>query len=111
MHKDSGYCYYKSIIFAQNIFQMTTKNPSPKLQPGADPNADKFAFTRENYRWVLIGLGFIVVGFLLMAGGGSNDPDVFSEGIFSFQRLTLAPLLVLTGYVIEIYAIMKKTKD
>lgn len=90
---------------------MKTKNPFQKVQSDNDPNADKFAFTSENYRWVLIGLGFIIVGFLLMAGGGSSDPDVFSEGIFSFRRLTLAPLLVLTGYVIEIYAIMKKPKE
>ncbi|MBS4056003.1 MAG: DUF3098 domain-containing protein [Bacteroidetes bacterium] len=71
--------------------------------------SEAFAFTRENYRWVLIGLAFIVVGFLLMIGGGSSDPDVFSQGIFNFQRMTLAPLLVLAGYAIEIYAIMKKT--
>ncbi|MDP3462083.1 MAG: DUF3098 domain-containing protein [Bacteroidales bacterium] len=83
----------------------TTSKPQ-----GVDPQkSDAFAFTRENYRWVLIGLGLIAIGFLLMIGGGSSDPDVFSEGIFSFQRMTLAPLLVLAGYGIEIYAIMKKS--
>lgn len=88
---------------------MSTKITKPTENDSA--NERLFAFDRENYKWLLIGLAFIVVGFLLMAGGGSDDPDVFSRGIFSFQRLTLAPLMVLTGYVIEIYAIMKKPKN
>lgn len=81
--------------------------PNPKPVAEEKKSSDAFAFTRDNYRWVIIGLGFILAGFLLMIGGGSSDPDVFSEGIFSFQRMTLAPLLVLAGYAIEIYAIMK----
>lgn len=71
----------------------------------------QFAFGRENYKWVLIGLALIVLGFVLMAGGGSENPEVFSKGIFSFQRWTLAPMLVLAGYVVEIYAIMKKPEN
>ena len=59
---------------------------------------------------MLIGLGVIMLGFALMIGGGSKDPGVFSSEIFNFQRLTLAPILVLAGYVIEIFAIMKKPK-
>jgi len=70
-----------------------------------------FAFGKENYRLLLIGLVVILIGFLLMIGGGSDDPNVFSEDIFSFRRMTLAPILVLAGYIIEIYAIMKKSKD
>ncbi len=70
-----------------------------------------FAFTKENYRLMLIGLAFIVAGFLLMIGGGSHDPNKFSYDLFSFRRLTLAPILVLGGYVIEIFAIMKKPKE
>lgn len=68
-------------------------------------------FGRDNYKWVLIGLAFLVVGFLLMIGGGSNDPDVFNEEIFSFRRLTLAPILILIGFGIQFYAIMKKPKE
>jgi hypothetical protein len=52
-----------------------------------------------------------VLGFILMIGGGSKDPKVFNPAIFNFQHITLAPILVLTGYVIEIFAIMKKPKD
>jgi hypothetical protein len=70
-----------------------------------------FAFGKENYRLLLIGLALIVLGFLLMIGGGSHDPKVFSQDIFDFRRLTLAPLLILAGYVVEIFAIMKKPKD
>ena len=55
--------------------------------------------------------GALLICFLLMIGGGSKDPKVFSQGIFNFQRLTLAPLLILAGYVVEIFAIMKKPKD
>ena len=69
------------------------------------------AFGKENYILLLVGLGFIVTGFILMTGGGSDDPNVFSEEIFSFRRITLAPIVVITGFVIEIFAIMKKPKD
>ena len=69
-----------------------------------------FVFSKENYKLLLIGIAFIVIGFLLMIGGGSDDPDVFSEKLFSFRRLTLAPILILIGYVIEIFAIMKRPK-
>ncbi|QIA07008.1 DUF3098 domain-containing protein [Draconibacterium halophilum] len=70
-----------------------------------------FALGKENYKLMAIGFAVIVVGFILMAGGGSDDPNVFSEDIFSFRRITLAPILLLLGFVFEIYAIMKKPKD
>ena len=85
------------------------KTAAVKEQPVK--SAEGFAFGKENYRLMLIGLAFIVVGFLLMIGGGSDDPTKFSPEIFSFRRLTLSPILILTGYVIEIFAIMKKPKD
>ncbi|HAH59598.1 MAG: DUF3098 domain-containing protein [Lentimicrobium sp.] len=71
----------------------------------------QFAFGRENYRLMFIGLGVIALGFILMVGGGSDDPNVFNDAMFNFRRLTLAPLLILAGYVIEIIAIMKKPRD
>lgn len=69
-----------------------------------------FAFTKENYRLMLIGLALMVLGFILMIGGGSKDPNDFNPDIFNFQRITLAPILILAGYVVEIFAIMKKSK-
>jgi hypothetical protein len=91
-------------------------NKKLKTQPAeakksTEKNTLQFAFERENYKWMLIGLAFIAVGFLLMIGGGSDDPNVFNEKIFSFQRITLAPLLIISGYVIEIFAIMKRPRD
>jgi len=69
-----------------------------------------FAFRKENYVLLAAGFGIIIIGFLLMMGGKSNDPDVFSEEIFSFRRITLAPLVVLLGFAIELVAIMYKPK-
>jgi hypothetical protein len=90
-----------------------TGDDAGKQQPSkTGTSAGKgFAFGRENFRLLFIGLGLLLVGFLLMIGGGSDDPNVFSDKIFDFQRLTLAPLLILTGYVVQIFAIMKKPKD
>ncbi len=70
-----------------------------------------FAFGKINYRLMLIGIGLILLGFILMSGGGSDDPEKFNEAIFSPIRITVAPLLVLSGFVLEIYAIVKKSKD
>ena len=96
------------------------KKPLQKIKPGVNTIAKQkvsgdsalaFAFGKENYRLLVIGLVVIFVGFLLMIGGGSDDPNVFSEDIFSFRRMTLAPILILAGYIIEIFAIMKKPRD
>ncbi len=70
-----------------------------------------FPLGKENYKLLIIGFAIIVFGFILMIGGGSDDPNVFSEDIFSFRRITLAPIVVLFGFVFEIYAIMKKPKE
>jgi len=70
-----------------------------------------FALGKENLKLMVIGLVIIIIGFLLMTGGKSNDPSVFNPEIFSFQRITLAPMVVLFGFVFEIFAIMKKTKS
>lgn len=65
-----------------------------------------FIFQKKNYIIMFIGLAFIVLGFILMSGGGSDDPNVFNPDIFNFRRIRLAPTLVLLGFGIEIYAIM-----
>ncbi len=66
-----------------------------------------FLFEKVNYKILLIGLGVIALGFILMAGGGSDDPAVFSEDIFNFRRIRLAPTVVIIGFGITIYAILK----
>ncbi len=66
-------------------------------------------FTSDNFKWMLIGLVVMAIGFFLMAGGKSADPNVFNDNeIYGFRRITLAPILIVAGLVIEIYAIMKK---
>lgn len=70
-----------------------------------------FVFEKENYILLLAGLAFIILGFVLMIGGGSDDPAVFSDEIFNFRRLTLAPILILIGYALEVYAIMRKPRE
>lgn len=70
------------------------------------------ALAKENYILLAIGFGIIVLGFLLMVGGKSADPKVFNgDEIFSFRRITLAPIVILAGFAFEIYAIMKKPKE
>lgn len=75
-------------------------------------NSEKeFAFGKENYIISIIGVLFIIVGFILMSGGGSEDPNVFSEEIFSTRRITVAPIVVLIGFAIEIFGIMYRSKS
>lgn len=68
-----------------------------------------FLFEKANYKILLIGIAVIVLGFILMSGGGSDDPKVFSEDVFSFRRIRLAPTVVLFGFGITIYSIFKKS--
>ena len=68
-------------------------------------------FGKQNLRWMLIGAVVIILGFLLMAGGKSEDPNVFNEAeVYNTTRITIAPLLIIAGLIIEVYAIMKKDK-
>lgn len=72
------------------------KNNSPK----------KFLFEKRNYRFLFTALFVISLGFVLMAGGGSDDPNFFNEAIFNFRRIRLAPTLVLLGFGIAMYSIL-----
>jgi hypothetical protein len=68
-------------------------------------------FNKDNYIWMGIGLAIVLLGFLLMSGGKSENPGVFSEGeVYSFRRVTLAPILIVAGLLVEVYAIMKRPK-
>lgn len=70
-----------------------------------------FVFHRKNYKFMLIGIFFIVLGFILMTGGGSDDPNVFNPAIYDWRRIRLAPAMVLLGFAIEVYAILLKPAD
>ena len=73
-----------------------------------DPENPKLPLVRKNYLWLLAGFGIILLGFVLMAGGGSDSPEEFDYAMFSWRRITLAPLLVVAGFAVEAYAIMKR---
>jgi hypothetical protein len=69
-------------------------------------------FDKANYMWMLIGAAIMILGFLLMAGGRSEDPNVFDPGsVYSTVRITIAPILILAGLVVEVYAIFRHPKD
>ena len=74
-------------------------------------NDVEFAIGKENFKYIAIGVGILVIGFLLMAGGKTDDPSVFNPEIFSFRRITLAPIVVVGGFAFIIWAIMKKPKE
>lgn len=65
-----------------------------------------FIFERKNYKFMIIGAAFIALGFILMAGGGSDDPNVFNPEIYNWRRIRLAPALILIGFGFEVYAIL-----
>ena len=73
-------------------------------------SSNDFVFGKANYTIMLIGIGVLVLGFILLSGGSSDDPNVFNPEVFSFRRITLAPIVILIGFAIEVYAILKKTK-
>jgi hypothetical protein len=72
---------------------------------GQNPKTE-FVFQKRNYMFMFLGIAFIVVGYILMSGGGSDDPNVFNEEIYNFRRIRLAPTLILIGLGIEVYAIL-----
>ena len=73
-------------------------------------NNSNFAFGRDNYMVILLGVGVLVIGYLLMVGGGSDTPDKFNPEIFSTRRITVAPVTLLIGFGIVLYGIMKKPR-
>ena len=79
-----------------------TKSPTPQ---------ENTLFTKDNYKWMLIGLVVVIIGLFLMVGGKSPDPNVFLEDeIYGFRRTALAPIFIVGGLVIEVYAIMKRPR-
>ena len=71
-----------------------------------------FAFGKENYRILIIGVVLVVIGYMLMVGGGTDDPNEFNaDEIFSFRRITLSPIVILIGFVTVLLGIMKKSKE
>ncbi len=74
----------------------------------AGEGQEEFAFGKQNYKLLMIGIGVLILGYVLMIGGGTEDPMVFSEEVFSPRRITVAPIVVLIGYALIFYAILKR---
>ncbi|MGP1514602.1 MAG: DUF3098 domain-containing protein [Bacteroidales bacterium] len=82
--------------------EIKSKNSKPKFQ---------FAFTKENYIWMSIGVFLLLLGYIMLVGGGSKDPNTFNYSLFNAQRLIISPILIIGGLVVEVYAIMRKGKQ
>ena len=92
--------------------QPTSAAPKAPVKTAQPKSQQTFLFDKENYMWMIGGVALIFIGFLLMSGGKSPNPHEFNESeIYSFRRITLAPIVVLMGFVVEVFAIMKKPKD
>lgn len=79
-------------------------------RPNNTPDNPRLPLTRRNYILLAVGFAVIVLGFVLMTGGGSDSPDEFDYAMFSWRRITLAPILVIGGFAVEAYAILKRWK-
>ena len=91
---------------------MADKKVVVKLKEEAVPKQkESFVFSKMNYQLLIAGLVVIFIGFLLMAGGGSDDPNKFDPAMFSFRRVTFGPIIVLIGFVMEGVAIMYRPKN
>ncbi len=89
----------------------SVKTTPIKTAPVQSSSVGNILFTKDNYKWMLIGLVILALGFFLMAGGKSSSPNAFTDkDIYSPMRITVAPILIVAGLLVEIFAIMKKPK-
>lgn len=79
--------------------------------PEKNDGKTKMTLSKENYKFIILGCIIVVLGFVLMSGGGTDNPNEFNEGeLFSFRRITLAPFFVILGYMVVLYGVMKRPK-
>jgi membrane-bound ClpP family serine protease len=88
----------------KNIFEKVRA----RFNAATDKNDEQMTLTIKNYILLIAGLVVIIIGMVLMAGGGSDDPNVFNYDMFSWRRITLAPILIVGGFAFEVYALLKK---
>ena len=81
---------------------------SARFNAATDKNDEQMPLTLRNYLLIIAGLVVIIIGMVLMTGGGSDNPEVFNYDMFSWRRITLAPILIVGGFAFEIYALLKK---
>ncbi len=99
-----------STTTASKPVQKTTSTPRSYTSNTAAPRGNQvFLFDKTSYMWMLGGLALILIGIALTAGGKSADPNQFNyDEIYSFRRITLAPIMIMIGFAVEVYAIMRK---
>ncbi len=96
---------------SKNLIDKDKKPSAVKTAATKDKiNEAAFAFGKENYTLLFISIGLLIIGYFLMSGGKADNPNVFNEEVFSFRRITLAPIVVMLGYALGIYAIVKKAE-
>ena len=88
----------------KNIFEKVRA----RFNAATDKNDEQMTLTIKNYILLIAGLVVIIIGMVLMAGGGSDDPNVFNYDMFSWRRITLAPILIVGGFAFEVYDLLKK---
>lgn len=88
--------------------QQKPGTPAKSATTSAAPDSAAFAFGRENYILLIVSMVIVIIGYFLMSGGKATDPTIFTGEVFSFRRITLAPIVVLIGYIVGVYAIVKK---
>jgi hypothetical protein len=90
-------------------------SPTTNTKTSAKPTTNKprfdFAFERINYIWMLVGVALLILGYILLVGGGAKTPDEFNYSLFDTRRLVIAPILMVLGIAVEIYAILLKPKN
>lgn len=96
-----------------NTHNKTTSASAKKPVKTNEPKGNQvFLFDKGNYTWMLAGIALILLGLVLVAGGKSPDPHQFNyDELYSFRRITLAPIIMMIGFAMEVYAIMKKPAD
>lgn len=88
----------------KNIFEKVRA----RFNAATDKNDEQMTLTIKNYILLIAGFVVIIIGMVLMAGGGSDNPNVFNYDMFSWRRITLAPILIVGGFAFEVYALLKK---
>ncbi len=109
-----GPAFARNLIFAPTFKNMKSTRPAILVEKKTPPpsSAAPTAFTRDNLLWMLGGGVVMLLGYVLMSGGGSTDPNVFNPAeVYSTTRITIAPILILLGLGIEIYAIFRTPKQ
>lgn len=102
----------RKVSYNNELLTMATKDvrKDTRTAKEAKPKTMKFAFDKKNYMFLIIGIVLLIIGYVALSGGGTNDPNKFSEALFSTRRMVIAPIILFLGYCTIAYGIMIKPK-